>query len=208
MDTLTDTSIERRNARYKNDQQNFMSYDQYRSLVRDLLAEHKVTGPEQTEALLQYSLLNEQRMNRLDKHYTPSDNMKNTMQNAPSGCHMVVIAEGWCGDAAQIIPALHSIAILGKDWKFSVVLRDENEEWMNLYLTNQAKAIPIAILFNTKGEYITHWGPRPAEAIQLIQNAKANGVPADVWKVDLHKWYATNKQMALESEWKTIVERL
>ena len=44
-----------------------ISYIDYRALVRDLLAEGKSTGPEQSEDLTNYSLLNDQRMKRLDK---------------------------------------------------------------------------------------------------------------------------------------------
>lgn len=208
MEILTDTLFEQRNACYQNGQQHLLSYEQYRALIAALHAENKVTGPEQTESLLQYSLLNEQRMNRWDKHYTPGNAITESLRNAPAGYHMVVIAEGWCGDAAQIVPGLHAFARQAKDWKFSIVLRDEHPEWINLFLTNQAKAIPLAILFNSNGEYVTHWGPRPAEAVQLIQNAKANGISTDVWKMALHKWYASNKQVALETEWKAIVDQL
>lgn len=206
METLTDALSEQRNACYKNGQSNLLSYEQYRQLIQELHTQNMVTGPEQTEALLQYSLLNEQRMNRWDKHYTPGSPITEALRRAPAGFHMVVIAEGWCGDAAQIVPALHAFALQAKDWKFSIVLRDEHPEWIALYLTQQAKAIPLAILFNELGEYVTHWGPRPAEAVQLIQNAKANGISADIWKVALHKWYASNKQSALEAEWKAILE--
>ena len=44
-----------------------LSYKDYRALVSNLLAEGKSTGPEQSEDLTNYSLLNDRRMQRLDK---------------------------------------------------------------------------------------------------------------------------------------------
>ena len=46
---------------------NSHSYIEYRKIVTDLLRENKSTGHEQSEALTQYSTLNETRMQRLDK---------------------------------------------------------------------------------------------------------------------------------------------
>ena len=184
-----------------------MTYKAYRDLIDKNHLENKVTGHEQSQELLQYSQLNAQRMTRWDKHYIPSEAIQDTLPQLPANWHVVVIAEGWCGDAAQIIPAIQKIASLGRDWKFSIALRDENPIWMNLFLTNGAKAIPIAVVFDAMGHYIFHWGPRPKLAIELINNAKSMLVPAEVWKVELHKWYATNKQQALELEWMELLTK-
>ena len=43
------------------------SYQEYRKLVSDLVAEGKSTGPNQTEDLTHFSMLNVKRMDRLDK---------------------------------------------------------------------------------------------------------------------------------------------
>ena len=44
-----------------------VSYTTYRTLIKGLLVEGKSTGNEQSEALLEYSILNDKRMDRLDK---------------------------------------------------------------------------------------------------------------------------------------------
>jgi hypothetical protein len=206
--TVTVDKIEIRSELLRDAHTKLLTYEAYRALIEHLHSEKLVTGHEQSESLLTYSLLNEQRMNRWDKHYEVDEGLKAIMQKMPVGWHMVVIAEGWCGDAAQIIPALHQMAILGDDWKFSIVLRDDHPQWMDAFLTHGARAIPIAILFDANQEYVLHWGPRPQEAIQLIKDAKEQGIPTDVWKTTLHKWYATNKQKALESEWSALLQPL
>jgi hypothetical protein len=46
-----------------------------------------------------------------------------------------------------------------------IVLRDENEELMKLFLTNKTKAIPKLILIDRKtGGALAYWGPRPKGA--------------------------------------------
>ncbi|MFB0910385.1 MAG: thioredoxin family protein, partial [Flavobacterium sp.] len=46
---------------------NSHSYSEYRKLVIDLLKEEKSTGNDQSSELTNYSLLNETRMNRIEK---------------------------------------------------------------------------------------------------------------------------------------------
>src|SRR5215217_2298139 len=59
----------------------------------------------------------------------------------------LVISEGWCGDAAQILPILNKMALASdKKIDLRIVLRDENDELMSQYLTNGGKAIPKVIV--------------------------------------------------------------
>ena len=44
-----------------------MSYEEYKTLIDDLLQEHKSTAPIQEESLTEYSLLNQRRMKRWEK---------------------------------------------------------------------------------------------------------------------------------------------
>ena len=47
--------------------QKSITYDAYKQLVENLLAEGKATGPQQSEAMVHYSQLNVQRMHRVEK---------------------------------------------------------------------------------------------------------------------------------------------
>jgi thioredoxin-like negative regulator of GroEL len=71
----------------------------------------------------------------------------------------MVISEGWCGDGAQLIPVFDKM-VAESDGKIDmkIVLRDENEELMNLFL-NKAKSIPKLIVINKEtGGALAHWG--------------------------------------------------
>ncbi|RZK45786.1 MAG: thioredoxin family protein, partial [Pedobacter sp.] len=52
-----------------------MSYRDYRALVDQMLSEQKTTGPDNSPEMVDYSKMNVQRMNRLDKTAVLQDNV-------------------------------------------------------------------------------------------------------------------------------------
>ena len=135
------------------------SYQEYRKIISDLLDEGKSTGMEQSEDLTHYSILNETRMNRLDKTIKVSEDSIANLQNLKRDYIWLVITEGWCGDAAQILPVFNKMAELSDKVELRIVFRDENEELMNLFLTNKTKSIPKLIIIDKEtGSVLNHWG--------------------------------------------------
>ena len=116
---------------------NSHSYPEYRKLVSDLLLEEKSTGNEQSEDLTHYSTLNETRMNRLEKTMKITEENSLKLKSLKGEYIWLVISEGWCGDAAQILPILDKMAEESGKIDLKIVLRDENEDLMNLFLTNK-----------------------------------------------------------------------
>ncbi len=175
--------------------ENAISYETYRELVAGLVAEGKSTGPEQTEALLNYSTLNDRRMKRLDKTIKLSDDTIKAVENYKGDVTWLVLTESWCGDAAQTMPAMQKLASLSDNIDFKVVLRDENLELMDQYLTNGGRSIPKLIAIdNTSDEVVGTWGPRPTNATKLVNDFKeANGALTPEFKQDLQVWYNKDK---------------
>ena len=179
-----------------------MNYIQYRNLVSTLLAEGKATGPEQSEALLHYSSLNDTRMKRLDKTMVVTEAHTEKILGLEREYIWLVLTEGWCGDAAQIVPILNKMAAIGDKITLKIVLRDENEALMNLFLTNGGKSIPKLILLDAATlDVLADWGPRPAGAQQLIQEYKEKfGVIDDTLKTELQLWYHHDKGVSIQNE--------
>lgn len=178
------------------------SYQEYRNVVSTLLQEGKSTGNEQSEDLTHYSELNEVRMNRLDKTMVvPEENIKR-LQEIDSEMIWLVISEGWCGDAAQILPIINKMAEQSEKIDLKIVFRDENEELMNLFLTNGTKSIPKLIVLDKNSlEVLGDFGPRPTEAKQLILDYKAtHGVVDETAKTELQKWYLHDKGLSTQAE--------
>ncbi|HMH24003.1 MAG TPA: thioredoxin family protein [Puia sp.] len=178
-----------------------MSYSALKKLVEDLLADGKSTGPHQSEAYNHYTQLNLQRMHRLEK----------TMQLLPEVTELVlkldnpqtwlVLTEGWCGDAAQSIPVFHALARANPLIKLRFLLRDENLELMDQYLTNGvSRSIPKLIALDASQEELFNWGPRPAPLQELFYRMKADGVAFDAAKEELQRWYNKDKTITIQQE--------
>jgi len=190
---------------------NSYSYSEYRKLVADLLSDGKSTGNEQSESLTNYSKLNEARMNRLEKTIKISEDVVSKLQNLDNHYIWLVISEGWCGDAAQILPILNKMASASdRKVDLRIVLRDENEELMDQYLTNGGKAIPkIIVICKEAGIVRTDWGPRPKGASELMTNHKKEfGIVDEKIKTDLQLWYLADKGISVQEELIQIMENI
>lgn len=181
---------------------NSFSYLEYRQLVSKLISEGKSTGHNQSEALLHYSELNETRMNRLEKTLKVPQELTEKLNNLTNDYIWLTISEGWCGDAAQIIPILHKLEEASNKVELKLVLRDDNDELMQLFLTNGSKSIPkVIILEKETKEVIASWGPRPEPARKLIADYKAqHGVVDEPIKIELQKWYLQDKGLTTMKE--------
>lgn len=177
-------------------------YADYRKLVTDLLHDGKSTGNQQSEALTHYSSLNEVRMNRLEKTLKLLPETEDKLSELQNEFIGLVITEGWCGDAAQIVPMFDKMEQASAQLKFRYVLRDENEALMEQFLTNGSKSIPKLILMDAKSfEIMGVWGPRPEGATQLILDYKAtHGKIDETAKTDLQKWYLHDKGISIQNE--------
>ena len=181
--------------------QNSCSYNEYRTLVSNLISEGKSTGHEQSADLLHYSELNEVRMKRLEKTLKLDLEVEKALRNLKSKQTWLVISEGWCGDAAQILPIIKLMSEASKNIDLKLVFRDENEELINLFLTNGAKSIPKLLLLDESFNLINHWGPRPEGAKNLIIEYKAkHGIVDEAAKIALQKWYLDDKGISTMKE--------
>jgi hypothetical protein len=181
---------------------NSFSYQEYRNQVTLMSDEGKTTGHEQTEALVNYTKLNESRLHRLDKTMVVVDEVKTFLENLDKDYIWLVISESWCGDAAQILPIFNKMAEVSDKIDLRIVLRDDNEDLMNLFLTNGTRSIPKLIIIDKKtNEVINDFGPRPQEAKQLILDYKAeHGVVDETAKINLQKWYLNDKGISTQKE--------
>ena len=182
--------------------ENSFSYANYRKHVAQLIAIGQSTGHTQSENLLHYSELNETRMNRLEKTIAIIDEVKFKLENLYRNYIWLVITEGWCGDAAQILPIINKMSEVSKNIDLQIVLRDDNDALMQHFLTNGGKAIPKLIVLDAENlEVISDWGPRPKAATQLITDYKLeHGVIDETAKTALQKWYLHDKGIATQNE--------
>lgn len=180
---------------------NRYTYEEYKNLSEELVEQKRTTGPSQSEALIEYTKLNYFRTTRVDKTMVVKHDVKEAIERINEKKHWILITEAWCGDAAQIVPIIGRLAELNKNIELSIVLRDENPELMDKYLTNGAKSIPILISLNDKLEEEWHWGPRPKPAqAMVIENKETQALSYDELKKNVQLWYAEDKTNTTQNE--------
>lgn len=185
------------------------TYQEYRDLVKNLVEINGNTGPEQNADLANYTKLNDKRMKRWDKTVKISDSDKKQIDAYQRKTTWVVITESWCGDAAHVLPAINKVAELNENIDMRVVLRDENLELMDAFLTNGGRSIPKVIMVDdATGDVLDTFGPRPSEATNLVNRFKAeNGALTPEFKEDLQYWYNKDKgQNIIKDITKTLSE--
>ena len=185
-----------------------MSYAEYIKLIDDLLIDGKTTGENQSAAMFNYGKLNRQRMRRLEKTIKLNESVKAKAQSVNRKMIWLIITEGWCGDAAQNIPVIEKIAAESPNIETRYVLRDENLELMDDYLTHNARSIPKLIALDAKTlEEIGTWGPRPQAAMDYYFEMKANGLEKPQMMENMQRWYNQDKEQSLQAEFEKLFEQ-
>lgn len=179
------------------------SYSEYTNLILKLFEEGRTTNDDNRESMLAYTRLNMQRSSRWDKRAGINDELKSILENYPRKMIWLVLTEGWCGDASQIIPFLHKMAELSPVIHLKLILRDEYPEVMDAFLTDGvSRSIPKLIALDQETlEVLGSWGPRP-QAIQhsYMSNIRNPEFDNEEAKKQLHLWYAKDKGVSVQEE--------
>ncbi|MCC5944830.1 MAG: thioredoxin family protein [Bernardetiaceae bacterium] len=185
-----------------------MSYEDYITLVASLLEREKLTSMEATDELLHYTKMNLSRMRRIDKTSELLPEVKTFLDGLEKSYYWLVITEGWCGDAAQIVPIFAKMANYQPRIKVKFILRDSHEELMNQYLTNGGKAIPKLICMDSHFNELTHWGPRPSDAQAMVEEFKKQPQGDFMAFAErLHKWYANDGTKQTQKEFLATLQK-
>ncbi|WP_161890163.1 thioredoxin family protein [Pontibacter russatus] len=182
---------------------NPLRYDAYRALVDELVQAQKTTGEEQTAERIAFTRLNQQRMKRVEKQFSLLPELAESLRLHQPRWKWRVLVEAWCGDGAQLLPAIAAIAAEAPGIGLTVLLRDENPQLMDTCLTNGSRAIPILICEDAEtGERVFTWGPRPRAIQEKVLQFKAENPGADheAFLLQLHTWYAKDRSEALQQD--------
>lgn len=187
-----------------------LDYLTYRALVDNLLAEGHTTGPDNSEDMLHYTKMNVQRMSRVDKTAILNEELTSTIDNLKSKYKLLVITEGWCGDAAQIIPIFNKIALAEPNkFELKFVLRDKNLPLIDSHLTNGGRAIPVLIVLDETAEKVlATWAPRPQILQTLLKEWKKETTEMLLIAEKLHGWYAKDKTQTTQAEISELLKNL
>jgi thiol-disulfide isomerase/thioredoxin len=175
------------------------SYADYLAFCENLVAQNANSGLAQSEALANFTKLNVSRMKRVYKTFLPDAKVVESLRGS-SASQWFVITESWCGDAAQSLPVFARLAETLPEVKINIVLRDENPELIDAFLTNGGRSIPKVLFTNETGEIIHHWGPRPQVLQQLFLKEHNAGIPHEQSVLMLQEWYNNDKGQHVSQE--------
>lgn len=183
------------------------TYDEYRDMIDKLLEEGKTTGDNHSNAMIHYTKMNVQRMSRWDKRIELNDSLVDILKDVEKEWIWLVLTEAWCGDAAQNIPAIVKMAGTTDNIDIRFILRDQNLDIMDEYLTNGGRSIPKLVCLNAETlEEIGTWGPRPEVAQEKLMEWKEDdSISKEEWAKNLHKWYAKNRNQELQKEFEQLI---
>ncbi|MDR9365086.1 MAG: thioredoxin family protein [Balneolaceae bacterium] len=190
--------------------ENAFTYDEYRDLIDKLLKQDKTTGENYSDSMLHYTKMNVHRMRRLDKQIDLKEELIHKLESLDRSLTWLILTEGWCGDAAQVIPVIQKMADQTKMIQTRYILRDEHLDIMDQFLTDgRARSIPKLICLDSKKlEILGEWGPRPDEAQYLFKKLKDNNEYTSQESAEkLHKWYADDKTESVQDEFIPLIEK-
>ena len=125
-----------------------ITYEAYKKRIDDLPCRRKKsTGPQQSgspDPL--FAVERPADASRMEKTIQVLPEVKDRMIAITRPQTWLILTEGWCGDAAHSLPVMKALADLNPIIRIRILLRDENPELMDRYLTNGvSRSIPKLI---------------------------------------------------------------
>ena len=144
--------------------------------------------------------LNQRRSTRIVRTYKISEETAHIIKSIESPQTWLIITEDWCGDSAQNLPFIYRLSELNPNIELKIIYRDANLDIIDRYLTNGGRAIPKVIGFDSCGNELFQWGPRPKIAQQFVKEWKESGLTPPEYNEKLHLWYGRDRGKTFEKE--------
>lgn len=180
-----------------------ISYNKFLELTQQKLSDNEFKKNDKYDL----TKLNLQRSNRIYKTYNVSEEIRQLAEKIKQEQTWVVITEDWCGDSAQNLPYIVKIAEFNNKIELKIILRDQNLDVMDLYLTNgKSRSIPKLVAFDKDWNELFQWGPRPKEAQLVVEQSIKEGLDKNAYLEKLHLWYTEDKGRSLEKEFIVLIQ--
>lgn len=142
------------------------SYEEYREYWTTQREQPLDDADAEDRRMHHYLNYNWDRQATVHDAYVPSDELRRAVNAIEEPQLWMVLTEAWCGDSAFLLPVIAEAASLSDDVTLRILLRDDNLDVMDQYLTDGSRSIPKLVAFSEGGDELFTWGPRPAEAAQ------------------------------------------
>ena len=169
----------------------------------DVMAEQAAAAPPADDAeaaeKIGYTKLNLHRSGRISRTWRPSEELAALAARLEPQLWMA-LTEPWCGDSAQCLPCLAVLADSVPGIDLRLLLRDDNLDIMDQFLTDGKRSIPPLVSFDACGDELFRWGPRPAAAQVVVDGARSEGLEKPDIMERLHLWYGRDRGKQVDAE--------
>jgi hypothetical protein len=137
------------------------------------------------------------------KKYAVSEEMHSVLSQAEP-VKILVLTEPWCSDSVAIVPVIKKIVDEAHGWELKVLLRDENPDLMDQFLTGGSRGIPVFIFLDEQCKELFSFGPRPEAAQKIFESYRRDLRAGKIEKAEIIKkirsFYAKDRGRAIDSE--------
>jgi hypothetical protein len=175
---------------------NKYSYKEYREMLDKLMADGLTTGNHESDEMIDATKSSIVKMNRSDKLTKLNDRLKSAILKAPKQ-RWIVLIEGWSSDSAQNLPVISKMADFAFNIEMHIMLRDENLDIMDAFLTKKARSIPKLISIDDNNKVLFTWGPRPEKMQErALEMKKAK----EEFGLEIQQLYAKDRTVSIQAE--------
>lgn len=176
---------------------------------QEVLEQRAALDPADFEGLeaerVSFARLNLHRTERIRRTWRPSPGLAAAAARLEDSQLWLSLTEPWCGDSAQCLPCLEILAETNPNITMRMLLRDENPEVMDRYLTNGKRGIPLLVALDDSGDELYRWGPRPAVVQGVFDAGTDEGLDKQAKLERIHLFYGRDRGHALEEEFHDLV---
>lgn len=184
-----------------------LAYAAYLQLMAQRADQTTADLPADEAERVEVTRLNLHRSQRIARTYQLSAALSELLDRIDQPQLWLALTEPWCGDSAQFLPYIAVMAQQNPAIDLRLLLRDDNLDIMDRYLTDGKRSIPVLVALDAEERQLYRWGPRPVEAQAVFDESKAAGLQKPQIMEKLHLWYGRDRGRTLEAEFVTVLQQ-
>jgi hypothetical protein len=184
-----------------------LTFEEYLSVTRERTDQDVDDLPIEEADRIEYTKLNLHRTQRIVRTYRVAEELDALLRAVDRSQLWMVLTEPWCSDSSQCLPIIAGMAACSESIELRILLRDDNLDVMDLYLTDGKRGVPLLVAFDSAGEEIFRWGPRPRPAQAVFEKAKAAGLEKPELLAKMHLFYGQDRGRSVETEFVELLTR-
>ncbi len=147
-----------------------------------------------------YARYNAERSGKVESAYQMDEKLAKMIDSIDAPQDWLILTEDWCVDSAYALPIISKAGARNPHINLRILLRDDNLDIMDQYLTDGGRSIPKLIAFGADGTELFQWGPRPDALKQLRETWKAAGIEGPKLSEQGVVWYEAGGWQKVETE--------